>query len=218
MQVTARLLHQVNGSHRGPTASQQRIQTSQPGLNQNGGQAGQSGLHMDLGNQHTEGETTLQWLTNQQGELSNISCFSSLPFPHDMPTLGVHQALESHLAKQVREKIIKREYVNLYYFLVQNNDDGSQAYTVICHALLGRDAKIEFKRPKSKKIDDIEKWTTAMLTLVYVHCQIHPHDCLGMLKYMSDVRYATSQGDGWIKYDEEYRLLISRDASLPGGE
>ncbi len=123
-----------------------------------------------------------------------------------MPIPGVHQPLGSHLAKQVREKIIKEEYVNLYYLLVQNKDDASEAYNAIYHATLGRDAKIEFKPVKSKNIEDIEKWTTAILTLVYVHCQIHPHDCLGMLKYMSDVKYAASQGDGWIKCDKEYRL------------
>ncbi len=44
-----------------------------------------------------------------------------------------------------------------------------------------------------------------------------PHDCLRMLKYMSDVRYVASHGDGWIKYDEEYRLRISWDVSLHWG-
>ncbi len=35
-----------------------------------------------------------------------------------------------------------------------------------------------------------------------------------MLKYMSDVRYAASQGDGWIRYDEEYRLRIDKSGCI----
>ncbi len=78
IQVSDGLVHQVNGSHRGPTAGQHVMQAIQPQLAQNGGQAGQSGLHMDRGNQHAGVEATLQELTNQQGELSHLSCLSDL--------------------------------------------------------------------------------------------------------------------------------------------
>ncbi len=39
IQAGAGLVHQVNGSHRGPTAGQHVMQASRPQLAQNGGQA-----------------------------------------------------------------------------------------------------------------------------------------------------------------------------------
>jgi len=71
------------------------------------------------------------------------------------------------------------------------------------------------QRPKfpKKKIICISQWTDAFLVYSSVFLAAHPHRTQELLKYAKDIRLGAKKyvGQGWIEYDQQFRLRLARD-------
>ena len=61
---------------------------------------------------------------------------------------------------------------------------------------------------RTKKIDTIDRWSSAFHTFMSIYLVKHPNRFAELLKYAETVRMAAMQfpGFGWRRYDKQFRL------------
>ena len=73
-------------------------------------------------------------------------------------------------------------------------------------------------KQSAKKNTTIEAWTEAFLIFASIYLARNPVDIQGILKYMQIVRLGASRNpSGWIEYDKQFRLKMSKNTLLPWG-
>lgn len=117
------------------------------------------------------------------------------------------EGLAIHLPKQIQEKILNHQYINLALLL-----KGSIELSEICSGgtlHINEKGCIE-SRPKilRQTIHNIEEWTDAFIIFSSVYLQKFPEKITEILKYMSVIREAATRypTNAWIKYDQQFRL------------
>ena len=63
---------------------------------------------------------------------------------------------------------------------------------------------------KSTALDNIEEWTSAMLTLGAIYTERHPRAAPAMFKYVKTVRDMATRGGNWSFYDTQFRKQKAR--------
>ena len=71
-----------------------------------------------------------------------------------------------------------------------------------------------------EKIKNIEQFTDAFMIFMSIYLKRFPNDAIPMLQYIKILRTAayTSPGNGWINYDEQFRLRKAINPNAPWGE
>ena len=117
-----------------------------------------------------------------------------------------------HVEQSVKDKIIKGEYINLANLLVR--DPAKQNSSLL---MLDSQGQIISKPKSPNKITSIERWSDAFLIFVSIFILAHPDKTLQLLKYMHDVRLGAEKSNGWVTYDEQFRLRMSINPSQNWG-
>ncbi len=140
------------------------------------------------------------------GDMESGECQLNQPL---RPLSGVHDPLGVYLSQATREKIMKGQYVNMYYMLDRQGEKEAGEGTSYHQAHVGSDSKLLLKEVRPKQIRNINEWTSAFHVYMYVYLQAHPSRALELLKYCENIRFAArAGGDSWIRYDHEFRLRM----------
>ncbi|XP_061188703.1 uncharacterized protein LOC133196870 [Saccostrea echinata] len=146
--------------------------------------------------------------TSSKGTVGNDTCMqpdmflpnSSLPSMANSTQLS----LGYHVDNSTKQKIANGEYINLALLLVR---DPSKLQV----STLSMDAQGQIiAQPKNtNKITSIDKWTDAFLIFASIYLTAHPNKTQQLLKYLHDVRLGAEKSQGWVTYDEQYRLRMA---------
>ena len=77
--------------------------------------------------------------------------------------------------------------------------------------MMAENGKVVFRPAASshpRKLDTVDKWTSAFHTFMAIFTARHPSRFAELLKYAETIRLAAAQfpGFGWRSYDEQFRL------------
>ena len=117
------------------------------------------------------------------------------------------EGLAVHLPKQIQEKILNHQYINLALLL-----KGSIELSEICSGgtlHINEKGCIESRPKKSKQtICNIDEWTDAFIIFSSVYLQKFTEKNIEILKYMSIIREAATRYplSAWISYDQQFRF------------
>ena len=131
-----------------------------------------------------------------------------LPNPSVHDTLGVNNSFSN------REKIINGQYLDLGCLLeTQMRDRNDRAIKLVNGELCARERS-------SPKIATIEQWTDAFILFMNIYVGAHPNKIHQLLKYLHSIRLGASRfsGQGWILYDEQFRLRKASNPASSWGE
>ena len=128
--------------------------------------------------------------------------------------LSVHGTLGVNNYFSNREKIINGQYLDLGCLLVtQMRDHNDRAINLVNGELCARERS-------SPKIATIEQWTDAFILFMNIYVGAHPNKIHQLLKYLHSIRLGASRfsGQGWILYDEQFRLKKASNPASSWGE
>ncbi|XP_055998401.1 uncharacterized protein LOC130047427 [Ostrea edulis] len=132
--------------------------------------------------------------------------------PAIAPLVSVGDELAVHIEQTIKEKIWNRDYIELSK-LIQSEFEISNEQRV---SVVNGQLVIQPKNPP-KRITAIHTWTDAFLIFASIYLTRNPVDLQGILKYMHIVRLAANRSvSGWIEYDRQIRLRLSRILTFPG--
>ena len=121
-----------------------------------------------------------------------------------------------HVPMALKEQVWGRQFVDFAALLRDNavftlTHDASSAMTL---AVEGNQVVVKPASAPKKKIDSIDKWTSAFHAFMSIYTERHPGRCAELLKYAEIVKSASLQfpGFGWRSYDEQFCL---RQAANP---
>ena len=133
-------------------------------------------------------------------------------------TLSPDDDIEAHVPMPLRQKIWKNEYLNLSLMLKGSIElseycFGGPIYTDrITGQLITKPQKV------NDKISNIDQYTDAFLIYMSIYLQKYPTHAPQMLKYLKTLRSAARTGNGWLTYDEQFRLRRAVNPSMSWGE
>jgi hypothetical protein len=128
--------------------------------------------------------------TGTVNEQSNALCvhndndqnLSSVSITSIMDNIGIH------VSQQLKEQIIKGEYVDLLpVTLSEANNVGSR------NIVMDQSGMLKLQTKTSKKITDICIWTDAFLTFSSIYLNAHPNSAQGLLKCMLNIKLGASR-------------------------
>ena len=127
---------------------------------------------------------------------------------------SVYDKLGVHVTKQLREKIINGEYIDLGFLLEKSSTEQANMLEV------NASGQLVVKQKVGKIITDISSWIDAFLIFTSIYIYAHPNSSQGLLKYMHDVKLGASRstGLGWREYDQQFRLKKARLPSTSWGQ
>ena len=131
-----------------------------------------------------------------------------LPNPSVHVTLGVNNSFSNW------EKIINGQYLDLGGLLeTQMRDHNDRAINLVNGELCARERS-------SPKIATIEQWTDAFILFMNIYVGAHPNKIHQLLKYLHSFRLGACRfsGQGWILYDEQFRLTKASNPASSWGE
>ena len=118
------------------------------------------------------------------------------------PVDSIENSLGFGISHQVKENIIKGEYVEMSSLLEKNQyENGEQTVSVV-------NGELVVQKIRKQKINNVEVWTDAFINFIGVFCSVHKDRCNELLKYMYTIRLGAKRlaGHGWVHYDEQFRL------------
>ena len=118
------------------------------------------------------------------------------------PVDSIENSLGFGISHQVKEKIIKGEYIEMSSLLEKNQyENGEQTVSVV-------NGELVIQKIRKQKINNVEVWTDAFINFIGVFCSVHKDRCNELLKYMYTIRLGAKRlaGHGWVHYDEQFRL------------
>lgn len=140
----------------------------------------------------------------------------------DVPNvcMSAEDDITSHVPVQLREKIWKNEYINMALLLKGSTDLAEYCYggSIYTDPITGQ---LQTKPIATKeKIKNIEQFTDAFMIFMSIYLKRFPTDAIAMLQYVKTLRMAayTTPGNGWINYDEQFRLRKAISPNMPWGE
>ena len=136
-----------------------------------------------------------------------------------LPVTSVCDNIGLHVSKQIKEKIVKGEYVELENLLPVSLSDSNMQYTRSRHIVMGRDGQLELQSKNVKKINDISTWLDAFIAYCSIYLTAHSNCAQSLLKHMFNVKLASSmsKGLGWKSYDQQFRMKKSQNPSMSWG-
>jgi hypothetical protein len=158
--------------------------------------------------------------TGTVNEQSNALCvhndndqnLSSVSITSIMDNIGIH------FSQQLKEKIVKREYVDLENLLPvtlsEANNVGSR------NIVMDQFGMLKLQTKTNKNITDICIWIDAFLTFSSIYLNAHPNSAQGLFKYMFSIKLGASRSKdlGWRDYDKQFRMKKERSPSLSWGD
>lgn len=113
-----------------------------------------------------------------------------------------------HVDNATKQKIVNGEYINLATLLVR---DANRLQL----STLSMDSQGQIiAQPKhNHRLTTIEKWTDAFIIYACIYLTAHPSKTHQLFKYMHDVRLGAEKSQGWVTYDEQYRLRMAINPS-----
>ena len=138
--------------------------------------------------------------------------------PSTLYSLGNDAPIDMHVPRGVKEKIWNGQYVDLACLyrdtatrVLTARETGSELTMAV------EQGKVVFRAatPHTRKLDSIDKWTSAFHVFMAIYCTRHPSRFLELLKYAEIIRTAAVQfpGIGWRNYDEQFRLRMEANPS-----
>ena len=122
------------------------------------------------------------------------------------PTMvdSVFDPVSAHVPLKLKNQIWEGKFVDLSLLLRSAREiDGH----------LESEGQIEFRngvmclvKSKNSSYLTIDKWTSAFLIFMSVVLEKYRTRGLELLKYLRDIRMAASRSQGWVRYDEQFRL------------
>ena len=151
-------------------------------------------------------------ITTQTGHVHILKSSNAVPVQSPNHIHSIHDELSVSVPQNIKDKIVKCEYIDLS-ILLANND------TNIQRLMLVRGEVVTQPHQNYVKIYSIDQWTTAFIIFSSIFCKVHTHRFQELLKYMSTVRQAAKRcsGMGWKIYDEQYRLRKANNPSSSWG-
>ncbi|XP_062618517.1 uncharacterized protein LOC134280106 [Saccostrea cucullata] len=113
-------------------------------------------------------------------------------------------SLGYHVDNSTKQKIANGEYVNFANLLVR---DPSKFQ--LSALTMNAQGHIIAQPKNANKITSIEKWTDAFLIFSSIFLAAHPSKTQQLLKYLHDVRLGAEKSQGWVTYDEQFRLRMA---------
>ena len=125
----------------------------------------------------------------------------------EAPLLSICDPLGATTPTNIKEKIIKSEFIDLDVLLERNfmGAPTDSSFTVG----LDKSGQLLLREGKKKpQITSISCWTDAFLVLSSIFVAAHPERALEMFKYMNTIRLAATRfgGWGWREYDRQFRM------------
>ena len=139
-------------------------------------------------------------------------CVSDVVAP--LQYLGNEAPLGTLVPLAIKEKIWNGNYVDMASLYVDNavkilsaSNNGAEVALVVEQ---GRVVLRPSSARVSRKLDSIEKWTSAFHVFIAVFAIRHPGRVVELLRYAETIRTAALQfpGLGWRSYDEQFRLRM----------
>ena len=125
------------------------------------------------------------------------------------PITSVKDELGQNVSNNLKQKIVSGEFVDLAQIFVNSqvsSADENQSLILI-------KGKITIQPKQTKKILNIESWTDAFIIYNSIYCSAHPEKYLEMLRYMHTIRIGSKRSEGWLVYNEQFRLRKAQDPS-----
>ena len=124
--------------------------------------------------------------------------------------------LDFYVPQATKEKIWRSEYVDLAGLYRDNAVSAlsaANASSSLALALDGGQVVLRLGGPQKRKLDSIEKWTSAFHVFMAVFTTSHPGRIAELLKYAETVKTASLKfpGFGWRSNDEQFRLRQEQD-------
>ena len=152
-------------------------------------------------------------LTSTCTDTGITSIITSTHQPTPEPINSITVPIGYHVNQPIKQKIIKGEFVNLGTLLVRDPTNAHATSTLTIDA----QGNIISQPKPTTRITSIEKWTDAFLIYFSIYTAVHPLRSQQLIKYMHDVRLGAQNSNGWVSYDEQFRLRIAHNPSRNWG-
>ena len=135
------------------------------------------------------------------------------------PVTSVCDNIGLHVSKQIKEKIIKGEYVELENLLTVSLSDSNMQNTRSRHIVMVQEGHLELQSKNVKKINDTSTWLDAFITYCSIYLTAHSNCAQCLLKHMFNVKLASSMSKelSWKNYDRQFRMKKSQNPSMSWG-
>ncbi|XP_063397182.1 uncharacterized protein LOC134681476, partial [Mytilus trossulus] len=125
-------------------------------------------------------------------------------------TSSVFDSVGAHIPGKIKEKIWAGEYIDLNILLKSAKDLATDSQ--LNGDLSVKGGLLTITPQKQSTITNLHVWTSAFIIFMDIVLEKWPNKGQEFLKYMFNVRLASSRGygSGWAIYDEQYRLRKAR--------
>ena len=122
-----------------------------------------------------------------------------------------------HIPQKIKESIWRGEYISLGILLKSAKELAMDSFLDGDFVVKGGALTVVNK--KHDPLTNIETWTSAFMIYMSIMLEKWSSKAQEYLKYMQSIRLAVSRsfGNGWIVYDEQYRLKKARFPSSSWG-
>ncbi|VDI48288.1 Hypothetical predicted protein [Mytilus galloprovincialis] len=127
-----------------------------------------------------------------------------------MYTSSVFDSVSAHIPVKIKEKIWAGEYIDLNILLKSAKDLATDSQ--LNGDLSVKGGLLTITPQRQSTITNLHVWTSAFIIFMDIVLEKWPNKGQEFLKYMFNVRLASSRGygSGWAIYDEQYRLRKAR--------
>lgn len=127
-----------------------------------------------------------------------------------MYTSSVFDSVGAHIPVKIKEKIWAGEYIDLNILLKSAKDLATDSQ--LNGDLSVKGGLLTITPQRQSTITNLHVWTSAFIIFMDIVLEKWPNKGQEFLKYMFNVRLASSRGygSGWAIYDEQYRLRKAR--------
>jgi hypothetical protein len=123
---------------------------------------------------------------------------------------SMHDPVSAHIPLKIKENIWRGEFVQFGVLLKSAKELATDSLFDGDLVLKGGSLTVVNKKPDT--VPNIESWTTAFVIYMDILLEKWPFRAREYLIYMQNIRLAASscQNNGWLVYDEQYRLKKAR--------
>lgn len=129
---------------------------------------------------------------------------------------GMHDPVSGHIPQKIKEKVWRGEYI--HFGLLLKTAKELAADPMLDGDLVLKGGTLTVINKKSDSIHNIHTWTNAFIIYMDILLDKWPGKAKEYLKYMHNIRLAaTRNANGWVAYDEQFRLKKVRFPSSSWG-
>lgn len=125
-------------------------------------------------------------------------------------TPSTSDPVSAHVPMKIKEKIWAGEYIDLAIFLKSARDMATE--TELNGDIAIKGGQLTVLPQKRGSMTNVHVWTSAYIIFMDIMIQKWPNKAPDYLKYMHNIRLASSRGYGlgWTFYDEQFRMRKAR--------